>query len=199
MRHTSKTLTALVAVCTVLSCHAGIVTATEVSEGEANSGGRLQRVIRSSKSQERTPCEWWRHERRHGFGGRRNGFRLDHGGVCSRRVAPSSVFFPPEDVRSPDPLVAVVRNLLKEGGAKDLETQACLLLTKMADAMLEGLTVCDDRGTIVYVNSSLCRMLGTTRAEVIGRSATEVFPGIYARFVQATSNGGARSVRAFRR
>ena len=40
-------------------------------------------------------------------------------------------------VLSPDPLAAVVRNLLKEGGgAEDPEMQACLLLTKVADAML---------------------------------------------------------------
>ena len=91
-------------------------------------------------------------------------------------------------VLSPAPPDAVMRNLLKKegGGAENPEVQACLLLTRMADAMLEGLTVCDDLGTIVYVNTSLCRMLGTTRVEVIGRSATEFFAGIYARFVQAT-------------
>ncbi len=76
-----------------------------------------------------------------------------------------------------------------ESGARDLEMQPYLLLTRMADAMLEGLTVCDERGTIFYVNSSLCRMLGTAPGDVIGRPATDVFPGVYARFVQAKQRG----------
>ena len=113
-------------------------------------------------------------------------------------LRPKLNLVPTGDVRSPDPLVAVVRNLLMESGAKDLETQPYLLLARMADAMLEGLTVCDPRGTVVYVNTSLCRMLGMTQAEVIGRSATEFFAGIFARFVQlkprpVTRNGASVS------
>ena len=91
------------------------------------------------------------------------------------------------EVSSAEPLVAVMRSLLEAGGGvQETGSQVCPLLTRMADAMLGGLTVCDDQGTIVYVNSSLCRMLGTTRAELIGRSAIEFFEGIYARFVQIT-------------
>ena len=92
------------------------------------------------------------------------------------------------EVFSAEPLVAVMRSLLEAGGGvQETGSQVCPLLTRMADAMLGGLTVCDDQGTIVYVNSSLCRMLGTTRAELIGRSAIEFFGGIYARFVQITA------------
>lgn len=185
MGHTSRTLTALVAVCTVLSFHAGIVSATEVIEGDVGSNGRSRNVARSSKP--RSGNGW--------SGGGTNaatGLEVE-GATRDQRTA--GLYREPYPVEPSvlsalgllpgESLAAVVRHLFEEvGGAQDPETQACLLLTRMADAMLEGLTVCDDRGTIVYVNTSLCRMLGTTPAEVIGRSAAEFFAGIYARFVQ---------------
>ena len=197
MRHTSKTLTAFVAVCTVLSCHAGIVTSTEVNEGEANSGGRLQRVIRSSKSRSGGLAKGGGTHATTDLEAGETACDLTRAGLLEARDRKLNLLST-VNVRSPNPLVAVVRNLLMESGAKDLEIQPYLLLTKIADAMLEGLTVCDERGTVVYVNDSLCRMLATTRGALIGRSATEVFPGIYARFVQAKQRPCA-CVRAFRR
>src|SRR5687767_8025953 len=167
MRRTSRTLTALVAARTVPSFHAGIASAKEVSEADASSGARSRNVPTSSKP--------------------RSGDRWNGGGTTAavdlaveavpRDLGTASTFreaYPHEpsafstvEVFSAEPLVAVMRSLLEAGGgAQEPESQVCLLLTRMADAMLGGLTVCDDQGTIVYVNSSLCRMLGTTRAEL---------------------------------
>ena len=187
MRHISRTLTAFVAVCTVLSCHAGIVSATEISEGDANSSGRLRNVARSSKLRSGNRWSGGSTSAATDLGVEGAARDLRTAGLFREACPAELSVLSKAGVLSSDPLGAVVRSLLKDGaGVERPEMQACLLLTRVADAMLEGLTVCDHRGTIVYVNTSLCRMVGTTRAEAIDQSATEFFPGIYARFVQVT-------------
>jgi PAS domain S-box-containing protein len=176
------------AVGTILSCHAGIVTAAEISEGDANSCVRLQRVSRSSKL---------RRGDRGSSGGPPVATDLEAKGTARdsrpadrfrEALTPTLRVVPPVGGQSADPVAAVVRNLLKgDAGVQTSEMQACRLLARVADAMLEGLTVCDPSGTVVYVNTSLCRMLGMTPAEVIDRSATEFFAGIFARYVQLTA------------
>ncbi len=188
MRRTSRTLTALVAACTVLSFHAGIASATGVSEADASSSSRPRNVARSSKP--RSGGRW-------NVNGTTAAVDLAVEAVPGdlRTAGMFQEAYPQEPsalstvgVLSAEPLVAVMRSLLEAGGGvQETGSQVCPLLTRVADAMLEGLTVCDDQGTIVYVNSSLCRMLGTTRAELIGRSVTECFAGMYARFVQVTA------------
>lgn len=49
---------------------------------------------------------------------------------------------------------------------------------RLVDTMIEGLVVYDLDGRIVYVNESLCNILGFTRAELVGRPAAELLCGV---------------------
>ena len=50
---------------------------------------------------------------------------------------------------------------------------------RLVDTMLEGLVAYDPEGRIVYVNDSLCRILGFGRAELIGAPGKEVLTGVH--------------------
>jgi PAS domain S-box-containing protein len=49
---------------------------------------------------------------------------------------------------------------------------------RLVDTMLEGLIAYDPEGRIVYVNDSLCRILGYGREELLGESANRVLNGV---------------------
>jgi PAS domain S-box-containing protein len=56
--------------------------------------------------------------------------------------------------------------------------------------MLEGVLVCGPRGKITFVNENLCRMLGRTRDELVGKPAAQYFGEIAARCRRAAQSGG---------
>jgi PAS domain S-box-containing protein len=50
---------------------------------------------------------------------------------------------------------------------------------RLVDTMLEGLVAYDPEGRIVYVNDSLCHMLGFEREDLVGRPVNDVIDGPY--------------------
>jgi PAS domain S-box-containing protein len=50
---------------------------------------------------------------------------------------------------------------------------------RLVDTMIEGLVAYDSDGRIVYVNDSLCRMLGFERAELVDELGKEILSGVH--------------------
>lgn len=77
--------------------------------------------------------------------------------------------------RAPRSLRSAVRALL---GHDASDRRLKLVFGRLGEAMLEGIVVMGAAGEIVYANENLCRMLGRTRAELVGRPAVEYFGSI---------------------
>jgi len=90
-------------------------------------------------------------------------------------------------------LRAAMRGLLQQQGPAVSERQVDLLLAWLSGSTLEGLVLCNRSAHVLYVNDSLCQMLGRARAELIGRSAAQYFGDMYARFLEAMAQSGGAS------
>lgn len=78
-------------------------------------------------------------------------------------------------------LHAAMHGLLLADGVGVSEREVKLLLARLSDAMLEGVAICNSAHQIVYVNPHLCRMLGRSSEELIGKPARSYFGEIYPR------------------
>ncbi len=77
--------------------------------------------------------------------------------------------------RPASPLQAVVEELLATNGRPPREADVRHVMCAMSDAFSEGLALFDATARLVYVNDSLCRMLGRGAAALLGRPAAELF------------------------
>ena len=78
-----------------------------------------------------------------------------------------------------------MRCLVRNERAELAESQMQFLVGRVVVAMQEGLLICDERCTVVYVNERLCQMLDGSPEEFLNRPVTELFDGMYARLMEA--------------
>ena len=106
----------------------------------------------------------------------------------SRSPSSAAINGPAETAAAPndgDSLAAAMRCLVRNERAELAESQIQFLVGRVVVAMQEGLLICDERGTIVYVNERLCQMLDGSPEEFLNRPVTELFDGMYARLMEA--------------
>jgi PAS domain S-box-containing protein len=201
MRRSRGSRAAIVALCAALASNVAVVDAAEIADVDAVIDGRLRTVARSNK-----PRPNRGRSTRVGAAAVNEALASELTlEACATQIRHAQALLPTLDVDAGTPipdfdvctlgrpvqpaartdqLVAVLRNLVHEiGCALTPESQVSRVLCSMADAMHEGLAVCDHRATIIYVNNSLCRMLGREGTDMVGRSAAGFFPGMSDRFV----------------
>ncbi len=92
-------------------------------------------------------------------------------------------------------LRAAMRGLLQADGVGVSEREVTLLLARLSDAMLEGVAICDAAHRIVYVNPHVCRLLGRSSEELIGKLAWTQFGDAFPRSVMVTGEAEGGSSR----
>jgi PAS domain S-box-containing protein len=85
-------------------------------------------------------------------------------------------------------LRGALRDLLAEGGHIS-EPHLDVLLSRISDATLTGIVLCDADGRIIHINDYLCRLLGRARVELMGRPAVDYFGESAARWRRADASG----------
>ena len=92
---------------------------------------------------------------------------------------------------SPEEIMVIAEELLKQGGALKIVTQAFLLLLEQrrreeaeraqqeilatVEAMIDGVSITDQRGKIISINKGITKQLGYDKEEVKGKLWQEVF------------------------
>jgi PAS domain S-box-containing protein len=87
------------------------------------------------------------------------------------------------------PLQAAVCALLAANGREAGEADVKFVMHAMSDAFSEGLGLLDETARLVYVNESLCRLLGRSARALIGRTAAQVFGQLKAQPIEPAQEG----------
>lgn len=74
-------------------------------------------------------------------------------------------------------LVPEGRDITEQKAATDMVLKAAREWATTFDSMSEGISIHDPDHTVVNANASLCRMLGKSREEIVGRKCYEIFHG----------------------
>lgn len=92
-------------------------------------------------------------------------------------------------------LRGALQMLLEAEGSATYDRQLKVMLGRLSEVMLEGISVYSWQGEITYANDNLCHMLGHTRDELIGKPAAQYFGQIYPRSRQAALSAGRATLR----
>ena len=87
------------------------------------------------------------------------------------------------------PLQAAVCALITAQGREARDADVKFVMHSMSDAFSEGLALLDETARLVYVNASLCRLLGRAARALIGRTAAQVFGQLKAQPLERAHEG----------
>jgi PAS domain S-box-containing protein len=96
-----------------------------------------------------------------------------HGGARHVRVRTSVLRDNGEGLK----ILAQVLDLTEQRQTQQALNEREATFHTLVNTMNEGLGVIDDNGTIVYANVALCRMLGSSEEQIIGKTAGDIMHG----------------------